>query len=256
MESIAYQDAVCQAQASPSLPAPDEALVRQFWNEAKRQIVTGDYLRRKWQPLCGVRFYGLVRALRAHCSYEIKDGEAMCFPSEETLARECGVTRRTIINWFQRSPEGRFARKVTLPTGEVRWEEWNWSALNHFLRIVPQLRYDPVGKRSVKTSNRYFIRMDDPPIPEDMLLIWAKARELARAHLESQAKAQEQEARRQEFEARIARAAAFGTTDFTYNNGKKVPTEQWEKSAQDRLCSPSLINFDFHRSTQEGESAK
>jgi hypothetical protein len=257
MASIPYPDAFQQAQQGAHSPKgtvePDATLVEAFYPQAKKLIVKGDYLRKKWQPLCGVRFYGLVKVLRAYCSYDIKDGEAMCFPSEETLARECKVNRRTIINWLQRSPEGRFARKVKLPTGEVRWEEWNWSALNQFLRIAPQLRYDPVGKRSVKTSNRYFIRMDDPPIPEDIPLIWAKARELAIAHLEAQAREQEQEARRQDAEARAARAASFGTADFTYNNVKKAPSEQCEKSAQDRLFSSSLITPDFYRSGPEGE---
>src|SRR5690242_9309344 len=59
---------------------PDRELVRQFVGDAKRQIVTGDYLRRKWLPLYGPRFYSLIKALRGHCSYEIKTGEAMCYP--------------------------------------------------------------------------------------------------------------------------------------------------------------------------------
>ncbi len=111
-----------------------------------------------------------------------------------------------------------------------------------------QLRYDRVGQRSVKAVHHYFVRMDDPPIPEDIPLIWAKARELAIAHLEAQAKAREQEARRQEMEARAARSASSGPEDCTYNNGKNMRPQQWEKCAQDRLSSTSPITPDFHRS--------
>src|ERR1051326_2863968 len=137
----AAQAVSCHRVQQPCEPTPE--LVGQFYAQAKRQLVTGDYLRRRWQPLYGPRFYALIKAIRGYCSYEIKEGEAMCYPSEETLARACGVSRCTLIYWFQRSPEGRFARKVKVPAGGVRWEDWTWSALNAFLRIVPKRRYDP-----------------------------------------------------------------------------------------------------------------
>ncbi|HLV98661.1 MAG TPA: hypothetical protein VKT82_08295 [Ktedonobacterales bacterium] len=85
---------------------PDSALVEQFYAEATRLIVKGDYLRRKWLPFYGPRFYSLIKALRAHCSYDIKTGEAMCYPSETTLASACGVSRRTILYWLVRVKEG------------------------------------------------------------------------------------------------------------------------------------------------------
>src|ERR1051326_6718979 len=134
-------------QASTPIGGPPPELVGQFYAQAKRQLVTGDYLRRRWQPLYGPRFYALIKAIRGYCSYEIKEGEAMCYPSEATLARACGVSRCTLIYWFQRSPEGRFARKVKVPAGGVRWEDWTWSALNAFLRIVPKRRYRSEERR-------------------------------------------------------------------------------------------------------------
>lgn len=110
MASIAYQNVLCQTQPPETsftgTVEPDDTLVRKFYPKAKQMIVTGDYLRRKWQPLCGPRFYALIKAIRGYCSYTIKEGEALCYPSEETLARACGVTRRTIINWLVRVRPG------------------------------------------------------------------------------------------------------------------------------------------------------
>src|SRR5689334_7460912 len=66
MTSIAHQDSLCQPQP---LSHPhgagdlDPAIIRQFWDEAKRQMVTGDYLRRKWLPRQGHRFYSLIKVL-------------------------------------------------------------------------------------------------------------------------------------------------------------------------------------------------
>src|SRR5690348_15080484 len=128
---------------------PDPELVRQFYGEAKRQIVTGDYLRRCWLPLYGPRFYSLIKALRGHCSYDIKEGEATCYPSETTLARECGVTRRTIITWLARVEEGEEQKYPGLKVGDFCHPK-HGKALQQFLRIKAKLRYDRAGQRSVK----------------------------------------------------------------------------------------------------------
>lgn len=257
MASIAYQNVLCQTQPPETsftgTVEPDDTLVREFYPKAKQMIVTGDYLRRKWQPLCGPRFYTLIKAIRGYCSYSIKEGEALCYPSEETLARACGVTRRTIINWLVRVRPGEEEKFPGKKVGDFCHQR-HGDALQQFLRIAPKLRYDPVGQRSVKAVHNYFVRMDDPPIPEDIPLIWAKARELAIAHLEVQAKAREQEGRHQEIEARTAQAAFSGPEDCTYNNVKNVLLQQCEKCAQDRLFSPPHITFDPHRSAPGEES--
>lgn len=256
MASIAYHDVFCHTQPPETsftgTVEPDDTLVRAFYPQAKQMIVTGDYLRRKWQPLCGPRFYALIKAIRGYCSFSVKDGEALCYPSEETLARACGVTRRTIINWLVRVRPGEEERFPGKRVGDFCHQR-HGDALQQFLRIVPQLRYDRVGQRSVKAVHHYFVRMDDPPLPEDIPLIWAKARELAIAHLGAQAKAREQEARRQEVEARTAQGASSGPAVCTYNNGKNVLPQQWEKCAQDRLSSTSPITSDFHRSAHGEE---
>ena len=261
MASIAYQDIFCQAQPPEASATgtfePDAELVKAFYSQAKQLIVKGDYLLKKWQPRCGPRFFTLIKTIRGFCSHKIKDGEEMCYPSEETLASACGVTRRTIINWLARE-QGCNAACGSCERCKKRGQfchKRHGEALQQFLRIEPQLRYDPKGHRSVKTSHHYFIRMDDPPVPEDVSLIWAKARELAIQALEQQAQEQAREARRQEVEAKAARAVSFGLGNCTYNNVKNGPAQQCETVAQDRLSSTSLFNHDFHRSTQGEERA-
>ena len=254
MASIPYQAKDCHFSQDKGTGDPDPALVEQFYPKVKQEIVKGDYLRRKWQPLCGPRFYALIKAIRAYCSYAIKEGEAECYPSEETLARACGVTRRTIINWLARVKEGEGQELPGLRVGDFCHPR-HGKALQQFLRIVPKLRYDPVGQRSVKGTHRYFIRMDDPPVPEDVPLIWAKAREMAVQYLERQAQEQEHDARRMDAEAKATRASSSCPTDCTYNNAQNLHSQQCEKNAHTRLFLTPQFNTDTPRSTQEEESA-
>jgi hypothetical protein len=183
MESIAYQHALCQAQVSHHSISPDEALIRQFWEEARREIVKGDYLRRKWLPRQGHRFYTLIKVFRGYCSYSIKQGEAPCFPSRATIAQACRISLRTLDYWMARDEQGRFTHPK------------HGEALNRFVVVQPRRRYDPAGQRQVKTSNRYLVRMDDPVIPEEEALVWEQATALAIHFLEQQQAEQERETR-------------------------------------------------------------
>ncbi len=121
---------------------PDAEGLRQCHAQAKQEIVTDDYLFRKWLPGSGTQFYGLIEALRGLCPEPVETGEAECNPSMAALAQACGVSRRTILNWLKRDAQGRFSHPLF---GE---------ALQQFLRIVPTRRYDPVGHRSVKSTHR------------------------------------------------------------------------------------------------------
>jgi hypothetical protein len=239
MESIAYQNAFCQSQAPHASTSLDEALVRQFWDEAKCQVVTGDYLRRKWMPRQGHRFYTLIKVLRGYCSYSIKQGEAPCFPSYETIAQACHVCRRTICTWMAHDKQGRFTHPK------------HGEALNRFVAVQPRRRYDPAGQRQVKTSNLYLVRMDDPVTPEDEALVWEKATALAIRHLEQQQEEQERQARRQHMEEAAAHRASCTEQDCTLNNVQKVHAQSSAETAQDRLSSPLHFNTDFHREESE-----
>jgi hypothetical protein len=234
---------------------PPPTLVEQFYAEAKRQIVTGDYLRRKWVPLYGPRFYLLIKALRGHCDYDISEGEARCYPSETTLAEECRVSRRTIITWLARVKQGEEQKYPGLKVGDFCHHR-HGKALQQFLRIKAKLRYDRHGQRSVKAVHDYFIRMDDPPVPEDVPLIWEKAHELAMQYLAAQAQEQERDARRREFETKAAQRAFSGPPDFTSNNVQNLHTQQCEKSAHNRLSLPASSYPDTDRTISERESAE
>ncbi len=244
MASRAYQETPCQTEQQYTTGAvePDPAAIRQFWDEAKRQVVTGDYLRRKWMPRQGHRFYTLIKVLRSYCSYSIKQGEAPCFPSYEAIAQACHVSRRTICTWMAHDEQGRFTHPK------------HGEALNRFVRVQPRRRYDPAGQRQVKTSNLYLVRMDDPVIPEEEALIWEKATALAIYHLEHQQEEQKHKARQHPMDADSVRTTSFVERDCTLNNEQKQHSQSSAETAQDRLFSPFPFTTDFHRSAPGEES--
>lgn len=243
MESIAYQHAPCQAQVSHHPISPDEAVIRQFWDEAKREVVKGDYLRRKWLPRQGHRFYTLIKVLRGYCSYSIKQGEAPCFPSRATIAQACRISLRTLDYWMARDEQGRFTHHK------------HGEALNRFVVVQPRRRYDPAGQRQVKTSNLYLVRIDDPVIPEEEALVLEKATALAIRFLEQQQEEQERETRRQQVDEAALRSAPFVERDCTLKKAQPLQPQRGAKTAEDRLSSPFPSNTDFHRSAQDEERA-
>lgn len=243
MASIPYQAKDCHFSQDKGTGDPPPELVAQFLDDARKLITKGDYLRKRWMACYGYRFHALIITLRGFCSYSVKEGEVSCFPSYETIAKACKVSRRSVCYWMQRNEEGKF---IHPKYGE---------ALNRFIRVQPRRRYDAKGQCQVQTSNLYLVRMDTPVVPEDDALVWEKAKELAIRALERQAQEQEQEARRQETECRAVRAGAFVERDCTPNAMQKVHSQSDAKSAQDRLSSTVIFYPDTHRSTQGGESA-
>ncbi len=175
--------------------------MRQFWDAARREIVKGEYLRKKWLPRQGHRFYTLITVLRGYCSYSIKQGASPCFPSRATIAQACRISLRTLDYWMARDEQGRF---IHPRHGE---------ALNRFVVVQPRRRYDPAGQRQVKTSNLYLVRMDDPVIPEEEALVREQATTLATRFLEQQQEEQERETRRQQVDETALRAAPFVERD-------------------------------------------
>jgi hypothetical protein len=141
--------------------------LRAFHLSALHAVTGYDYLTRKWQPREGPLFVALIRALRSHCYYNRETGEVRtsCFPSLQTIADECGVSRRTVCRLLQRDKDGVFINR----------------SLERFIRVIPRKRYDAKGQRQVQTSNLYMVCMDDPCTPEDDYLVELKERELEEA---------------------------------------------------------------------------
>lgn len=108
--------------------------------------VTTKYFWSRWVPKLGPLSTCLLLRLRQYCYFNRATGEKRdwCFPSQETLAQELGVqNRKTIMDALRRLEE------------------------HGFVRREKQYRYDPVSRRNVRTTDKYFVLMEDPIAPED-----------------------------------------------------------------------------------------
>lgn len=107
--------------------------------------VTTKYFWTRWVPKLGPLSTCLLLRLRQYCYFNRATGEKRdwCYPSQETLGAELGVHDETV----------RIALKKLEAMG--------------FLRREKQYRYDAASRRSVRTTDKYFILMDDPIAPED-----------------------------------------------------------------------------------------
>jgi DNA-binding XRE family transcriptional regulator len=131
---------------------PAQILLLPFYHELANEIKNPDRVRiqteyfwRHWAPKLGPTLAVLVITLRSYCYYNklTKEKRDWCFPEQETLAREIGVSRRTVI------------RELQNPLA------------SYFIRREPQYRYDPQMKKKMRTSDLYHVAMDDPVAPQD-----------------------------------------------------------------------------------------
>lgn len=108
--------------------------------------VTTKYFWSRWAPKLGPLSTCLLLRLRQYCYFNRATGEKRdwCFPSQDTLAQELGIQKRHTIGLALRRLE----------------------ALG-FVRREPNYRYDPALGKKVRTSDKYFILMEDPIAPED-----------------------------------------------------------------------------------------
>jgi len=134
--------------------------LEQAYSNAYNQIVQPDrvfvasqYFRKKWVPLLGHSLAWLIIALRQHCYYNRETGELRdwCLVTQEELAKEIGVTPRTIRRLLDR-----------------QFADW-------FIREAhSQYRYDARAGKRVREPTFYRIRMDDPLTPDDQELLREK----------------------------------------------------------------------------------
>jgi hypothetical protein len=141
---------------------PEQIELQPFYHDLKSEFVQPDdvvvgtkYFWTKWAPLLGPTLTVLIVRLRMHCYYNklTKEKRDWCFPTQDTLAAEAGVSRRTVIRELQK-PEARY-----------------------FVRIKPRSRYDPERGQTIRTSSLYHVAMDDPLVPDDMQRLAALAAE-------------------------------------------------------------------------------
>lgn len=111
-----------------------------------KQVVVGTrYFWEKWAPRLGPTLTVLVVRLRMHCYYNqaTKERRDWCFPTQQTLAEEIGVSRWTVMRELKK-PEAR-----------------------RFVRVQYRSRYDQERRQTVRISSLYHVAMDDPLIEED-----------------------------------------------------------------------------------------
>jgi hypothetical protein len=140
---------------------PPEASIREavermqlepWYLDVRSEIVQPDqvvlqtrYFWDKWVPTLGPQCTMLFLRLRSHCYFNRRTGERRddCYPSQETLGLELGLHRETV---------GLLLRRLELLG---------------FIRRERQYRYDKATHRSVRTTDRYYVLMEDPLHPDD-----------------------------------------------------------------------------------------
>lgn len=142
---------------------PERARLLPFYHDLRNEIVQPDkivvgtqYFWARWAPRLGPTLTTLIVCLRRHCYYNriTQERRDWCFPEQATLAREIGVETTKTIR----------------------------AALSHplaatFVRREPRYVYDPGRGKKIRTSDRYYVAMDDPLTPEDEALLAVRAAE-------------------------------------------------------------------------------
>ncbi len=231
-----------------AISPPDEAAgdqVRGFFYDARRALTAGDYLLRKWLPILGPDLFTLIKVLRSMCYFNRETGELrdQCWPTYETLAAKCGVTRATIGRWLKRDASGQF---VWLQKGEDGKKRLVWSPLNLFLQVQRRRRYCAKHQHRVQTSNLYLVALDDPLTPED-------EEELKRREAESallQARAQSHTATSGDPQP-DAMSGATEAQNETQSADSKRASERRLKMSREVVPGRDALNDNFDRTKGE-----
>ncbi|MHB8618684.1 MAG: DnaA N-terminal domain-containing protein [Chloroflexota bacterium] len=138
-------------EVAPGIP-DDSFELQPFYYDARnkivrpKQVVVGTrYFWEKWAPRLGPTLTVLVVRLRMHCYYNQRTSERRdwCFPTQETLAGEAGISRWTVM------------RELKKPLAK------------RFVRVQYRSRYDAERRQTVRVSSLYEVAMDDPLVDED-----------------------------------------------------------------------------------------
>lgn len=136
--------------------------LKPFYLEARNEIVepaditiVTQYFMKKWVSRLGPTLSLLIIRLRMYCYYNKKTKEKRdwCFPGQETLAKDIGVSYKTI------------ARELKKEIAQ------------NFIKREARYIYNQELRKKVRTTDTYYIAMDDPLIPEDEALLKKKVAE-------------------------------------------------------------------------------
>jgi hypothetical protein len=146
---------------------PEQARLLPFYHDLRNEIVQPDkvvvstqYFWARWAPRLGPTLTALVVCLRRHCYYNkiTQERRDWCFPEQATLAREIGVESTKTIRAALQHP-----------------------LAHHFIRREPRYTYDPKRGKKVRTSDMYYVAMDDPLTPDDEEIVVIRAAQRVQA---------------------------------------------------------------------------
>ena len=141
----------------------EKAKLEPYYQDIKNEItqpdnvtVTTKYFWTKWTPVLGPVATCLILRLRQYCYYNRLTGEKReyCWPSQTTLAAEVGIKD-----------------KKTVQKAILLLES------HGFVKREPNYRYDPIQRKKVRSTDTYYISMDDPLVEEDKVQLLIKTAE-------------------------------------------------------------------------------
>ena len=139
-------------QTTEQAPAVESIELQPFYHDVKntivqpKQVVVGTrYFWERWAPRLGPTLTVIIVRLRMHCYYNqaTQERRDWCFPTQQPLAEEAGVSRWTVMRELKRQ--------------EAR----------QFIRVQYRSKYDPARRQTVRISSLYHVAMDDPLVEED-----------------------------------------------------------------------------------------
>ena len=145
------------AEPDASLSAHDSLAVQEVYANVYNEIVKPDkvfvgtqYFRRRWVPLLGPALSWVITALRQHCYWNKGTGEKRdwCLITQEALAQEAGISVATLKRLLKHEHADKF-----------------------IMQVSHRYRYDARLRKQVRQRSMYQIRMDDPLVPEDEVLL-------------------------------------------------------------------------------------
>ena len=124
-----------------------------FYEDAKNELVNPDrivtitwYELHHWLPRLGPTKFMLIQILRRHCYYNklTRERRDWCYPKQETIAKELGVSPRTVWTHLNKADDD----------------------LKMFIRREATYAYDAKKRKKVRSVDKYHVKMDTPLIPE------------------------------------------------------------------------------------------
>jgi hypothetical protein len=136
-----------------------------------RKYTISHYLRTQWAPLLGPARLWFVVALRQRCFWN--DKQDWCIVDRQTLARESGLSLRTVKRIIAEGQTDSTAHSSPEPSSP---EPRSINYVSRFFTRTRRRRYSQRAARTVTAPNRYQVLLDDPltPAGQDRLALYLR----------------------------------------------------------------------------------